>query len=546
MKQLLGKLLKSIENTNISFISWVISLFAIITIRNLFENLSSNKARGDFLTPPTAIFIHFPLFYITTLLLLILIFYWLLDTTKRDIVKITKVFFVGFILIWLTPIIDLILTLGRGQKIMYMTFDPKNPFTTFLFLQTMPEGITNGIRLELILIFVFIAIYFFWKSKNILYTFINFLINYISFSLLLSAQSLLILLENLSNHRIISNKIYNADLVNVISLKKFLSQIPNINLYSGTNYAYVNSTIWDILLSWFWIILAVTLLNTWFYLYNRTKFFVFWKNSRPKRLLYYFSLIFVGFFIAYKFGLNSWKWSPFNTFNFIVLIISLTSSWLLQVNINDIYDRQIDTISNPNRPLVTHTLLINDLHTYNIIIAIIIILSIFLLNYEILMFILAWNALYFIYSSPPFRLKRIAFISNLLLGIIGAVTISAGFSLASGGLWFNRFPNTLLFFLIIIITLISHVKDIKDVTGDNAFSIKTIPVVLGIKNGKRVISAMVFLASIMIILLVNSLIFEIFSVLTGLFAVFLINRQKFNENYLFLLFFIYLIILFRF
>lgn len=538
------KFIRSIENNNTSLGVWIISIFAIIGIRNLLENISSNRVGLNQIASYTSAFIHYPIFYFVALLGFILLFYFLSPKVTRDIAKTSKVLSFGLILIWLTPLLDLLLTAGKGSVIGYMVFNPENPWHTIFYIFTRPQGITSGIQIELIAIFCLSSFYFFYKNRNFAITALNFISNYLWMFFLLSAPSLLVLIENFTKNYL------NADfssfnlLLNIPSFQKILAETSSAINY--TELLALEIKLWDFVDSWFWMILLVIFLNVWFYLSDKNKFSAFWKNSRPERILYYLSLIFIGFLIALKLDVYIWNFSFFNILNLIVLGISLIASWLMQVNINDVYDIKTDSISNPKRPLIKNDLSVEDLKNYNLMLFLVIAFSALLLNYEILLLLAAWNAAYFIYSSPPFRLKCLPIFSNIFIGLAGAIAISMGFSLSSGGQWFDEFPTKLMIALIGILTLISYVKDIKDIEGDTAENIKTIPVVFGKKFGKLIISLLVLSATVLTSLLFNNSLLIIISIIFGIIAAFLINKKVFKESNLFILFFIYILLLLNF
>ncbi len=534
---------QKIEHIKVSVHVWILSILSIIFFRGFLENFSNTTKGSIKFASLSSIFLDFPLFYLAGLLIFILIFYFLSDKSNKNIVKISKVFCFGLVLIWIAPITDLILTGGKGELIKYMKFDPGNPMNSLLFIFTKPRGISNGTRIEIIFILVSSSLYFYLVNKKIIRTFIYIFVNYlVIFSLYIAPNLILILSNYLKTGELssISNPYYS----DITSFKKILLAISQTSNFFTLDI--LRSYIFDTLASWISIINAFIAFNIWFFLYNKKKFVSFWKNARWERIVYYLIWISVGFLLTAKLNIYHWNWTLLNIINLTVLIISLISSWLLQVNINDIEDKNIDTISNQNRPLINKSLTISDLKIYNFFLLLIIIFSSITLGYEIFSLIVIWNCAYFIYSSPPLRLKQYPIISNLIIGSNGTIAIFIGIILSSGEIYYSKITNIFILTIILIISLISGVKDIKDIKGDKAENIKTIPVIFGEKRGKIIISIFVVLALILTSLSLGPSQLLIVSIIFGITAAYFINKQNYKEIYMFALFFIYILVLFVF
>ncbi len=546
IQKLVQTAIQKIESMSISPQVWIFSLFCIIAFRVFLENLS-NTTKGFFnFAIFSSFFLHYPLYYFTGLLSFILLSYFLSERPNRNIIRISKILCFGMIFIWLGPIFDLILTGSKGDLMKYMKFNPSNPFDTLFFMFTKPLGISNGIRVEITAILTVSTLYFYYSNRKILKTFIYLILGYFIIFLLLIAPSVIIMLSNYQKTGVLS-QITNMQISNftdVTSFKNMLSEL------SQTSYILtkrdINTTAFNMFASWIYLIMALIVLNVWFNYFSNRKFIYFWKNARWERIIYYLSLILIGFILASRLNIYYWKPTLFNLINLIILFISIISSWLLQVNINDIEDRKIDAISNTNRPLINNSLTVKDFKIYNFFLILIIIFSSATLSYEIFSLLVAWNCVYFIYSSPPFRLKQFPIISSLAIGINGAITILIGFMFASGGYYYNKIPNTLMLTFVLIISLISMVKDIKDIKGDKADGILTIPVIYGEKLGKIIISLCVILALILTSLLPGPSILQMTSIPFGIASTYLINKKNFKEIYLFILFYIYILVLFIF
>jgi 4-hydroxybenzoate polyprenyltransferase len=222
------------------------------------------------------------------------------------------------------------------------------------------------------------------------------------------------------------------------------------------------------------------------------------KNIRLFRIVHYSFLIALGMIIALEI-----KGAGFDSALVLKLVFTLLgfgSAWLFAVFLNDIFDYDIDKISNTERPLVSGTLSIRDC---KFIAAAFLVLTGFfgvLSGYHVFVFLILFTLLYgFIYSAPPFRLRKFFLIPNIIIGLCSLAAIMAGFAIVFGDQTLIVFPRTLALAFLGVFVLASNLKDLKDYEGDKAAGIKTIPSVFGLKYGRRIIG--VFIALFPVILL---------------------------------------------
>ncbi|MEK7543648.1 MAG: UbiA family prenyltransferase [Patescibacteria group bacterium] len=268
------------------------------------------------------------------------------------------------------------------------------------------------------------------------------------------------------------------------------------------------------------------------------------RNIRPFRLIHYATLSFFGMFIAYRFDPGA-SYS-FNVLKIIPAILSMAFAWLFAVQINDIFDIQIDEISNQQRPLVKKFI---DRENYKLYSAIFFILSLIfasLINFAAANMILYYMVAYsFIYSAPPLRLRRFLFIPNAIIGLCSVLAVLFGFSTVANSKTFALMPWHYSLFIFLIYALASTMKDIKDYKGDKVNKIDTLPTVLGLTLGKKIIGFFIVTSFILMGILISwilplypkswlALFTTVFAVLGYLFTV------KKNEKWLFSIEYIYL------
>ena len=152
---------------------------------------------------------------------------------------------------------------------------------------------------------------------------------------------------------------------------------------------------------------------------------------------------------------------------------------------NNISDLEIDKISNPTRPLVTQSI---SLGCYKKISYGALALSLFFafeVNPSVLLLVSTAILLYFLYTQPPVRFKRIPVISKLAISFNSLIAVLLGYFLLTHE--FTAFPVLLIPIYLIGLTLAANVIDLKDIEGDRACGIKTLPVLIGNNLTKLII-----------------------------------------------------------
>ncbi|RLA63968.1 MAG: hypothetical protein DRQ89_05010, partial [Epsilonproteobacteria bacterium] len=157
-------------------------------------------------------------------------------------------------------------------------------------------------------------------------------------------------------------------------------------------------------------------------------------------------------------------------------------------------------------------------------------------NFQTFYCILIFIGNYYLYSMPPMRLKRVPVISKLFISINSLLMVILGKFTLTGK--FGISPDLAIYFLLCI-TLVINFIDLKDVEGDKKAGINTIPTLLGLKMGKRVIGFFFIISYVLIYPILKKRLelagWDIIPFLIcGLIAYFLINRKKYSEKPVFL------------
>ncbi|NQV13274.1 MAG: UbiA family prenyltransferase [Parcubacteria group bacterium] len=485
--------IKKLEGTKLSFWQFLIALVSIAALRIFAETFSDLDNRWQILPPDS--FIHYCLWFILTFLTISLV---LVIATREKVVTVLKMQIMFFPIILLAPFIDLIVSSGLGANIAYiMGRDMAELGRMFLtyFGSLDNFEISIGMRLELVLACFFAAYYVYLKRGKVWPTVLApFLVYTIAF-------------------------VYLA--------------LPNIILPLG-DLEYD-----DKLFSFLILVLTLLSLLVLFLLYSRQKFIACWKNARPYRIVHYQAMLLGGLLLGkvlLGYEIVGWQLAA--------AMIALLLAWLAQVGLNDLSDTRIDAISNQDRPLIKKTLTVPEYKIITVILTLLALLLAYTVSYYYLIFIAVFMIIYTIYSWPPLRLKRVPVLSIFLIAGAALVILMAGFSLPDHK-YLTSLPPYTIALILIAFSLAAHVKDVKDIAGDKAAGILTIPTMLGARAGKKVVGILVGISYLSVVLIIPRFFgwLLLVAIIGGVINYWLINRKNYQEKYVFITYFIFLVIL---
>jgi len=164
--------------------------------------------------------------------------------------------------------------------------------------------------------------------------------------------------------------------------------------------------------------------------------------------------------------------------------------------INDFFDKEIDAINEPNRPIPSGKISIKDvkIHIWVLLIAGLIVA--FLLDLyakhsfpSVLLLALGGSFVSYLYSAPPLKLKQNGWLGNYALGA----------SYIALPWWAGQALFGKLTIVTAILTLayslsglgIAVINDFKSVEGDSKLGLNSLPVVFGIKNASRISAGLI-------------------------------------------------------
>ena len=164
--------------------------------------------------------------------------------------------------------------------------------------------------------------------------------------------------------------------------------------------------------------------------------------------------------------------------------------------INDFFDREIDAINEPNRPIPSGKISIKDvkIQIWVLLIAglvVALLLDLYAKHNFPSVFLLALGGSFvsYIYSAPPLKLKQNGWLGNYALGA----------SYIALPWWAGQALFGKLTIVTALLTLayslsglgIAVINDFKSVEGDSKLGLNSLPVVFGIKNASRISAGLI-------------------------------------------------------
>ncbi len=530
---MLTKILEDIRNQKITPTGWVLSFLGILFIRFIFESLSSPSSDG-IITSDTFTIIHYILFFLGTTLGTSLILGKLIKNYDYAI----KILLFGLPILWLAPIIDLILSGGRGYKMLYLFDSGKNLVLNFLtfFGPNLNKGATYGIRIELALSLVGLGYFIWFVTKNIKKTILGVVCIYILVFAGASIPGIIYTTYKIQNPTTSPQNVV-TEIRSIIeksnlshnTLREVSSSMPKDRLFE----LEFNKLISQILFVFSFIFGLIL-----FYKIDKNKFKSVIKNARPERINFYTASLFCGVCFAYINGLGG-EFVLTDLWGFACLFLAWICLWMHAVHVNDIIDIEIDKISNTNRPLVKEQLNSNQMSEIGNIWLFAALLGAWSAGFYPFYMCLVYISASYIYSSPPLRLRRFPLVPSFLIGVACLATILAGFFFVSTNKQIQTFPILLSAGIVIMVTLAINFKDIKDIEGDKKNGIVTLPILFG-QRGVQIVAVLFALSILLVPVFLSFWFLYIICLPAGIIGYRLILKKPFNEKPIFILRFFFL------
>jgi 4-hydroxybenzoate polyprenyltransferase len=521
------KFFEKIENLNISFGNILLMFFCAIFLRTFLENFTNSNNVG-MMNGFVDTFLNYPLGFLFIFIgvpAVVSIF------SEKPISKIFKLASFSSFIILLPTIIDLIV---YRHKIIYnfVTGTWLEIVKYYFTLLMTTNAIGVGIKTEVVIVLVAIFYFVYLQKKNILKAFLATWISYsIIFGMLILPNIFYFIAGFFSTLPSVSQETLQNYFLSITLIETSRAYLSDA-LFGGIRFsAFQNACSILLAQASLYICLLFTILSSFLY-FGKNKILQILKNFRWLRIIHYFFLLVFGMIFGLKeISLPLVFSNPSDYLSLSLLFMSLLLAWLFAVWENDEVDKEIDTLSNPDRPLVGNNFSVEEWKNMKWTFFVSSLIFAVLSGYSSLILILVYTVIYHLYSADPFRLKRFPIISSLLIGINACVAFLLGFLFVSGDQPFNILPEGVLLGVLILYTCIENIKNLKDIEGDKVENILTLPVIFGEKKGKFITWVLVFLGTLAIPLLIfpDNKVF-LLSPILGAVTYFFIVRKDYKEK----------------
>jgi 4-hydroxybenzoate polyprenyltransferase len=399
----------------------------------------------------TGMLVHYTAFYLALGLTVIIGLKWL---TGQEVMKVLRVVLLCFPILIIVPIIDTLFGFRDAFRPGYFVVGQYSGsllsnYLTF-FGPFKPLGVTPGMRVEILLMAIMSGVYVWLMSTRPWRALLGAVVFY---SICFGYLILPVLLDML--HLGFDP---NAPLGNIVFMKIYL-----LMCFGMASYI--------------------------FFLAKPRIFEALLTDLRLERLGFFVLLVFLG--IACCMDVNrSLLLLPQAIFELPFVLIALSLAFIFSVITNNLADRDIDQVSNPKRPTITG-IIPEPLYKSiawgclagALLFSVVVSSGAFLITS-------AFIGSYFLYSLPPVRFKRLPVFSKMAIGLNSLLMFIQGYILAEGTLFI---PAATIIFFLMLVSLSANLIDLKDVAGDRAAGIKTLPVLIGERWAKQLIGFLLFL-----------------------------------------------------
>ena len=525
-----------LEKIQVTPLSWLVGISGVLMIRFFLESFSNPSSSGFFASDASTL-VHYYLFFLAVAVIFMIFLQLVIPSWKKVIPQLTAI---SFLAVLIGPIADFIISGGKGFRMAYLFNTPKEMLVSFFtfFGGNLYTGVTLGIRIEIVLMLLFIGLLVYFIEKSWFRAIVSVISLYILIFIFLSLPGVM---NAIGGQDMAGNYFKEPFTFIQKSIENSITISNNLhNSLEYSSFVRLFEIAFNFLIGKIFFLILIIATFIWFRLNFKEKLRAVIKNSRPERVTHYLLMIFVGLFAAYSIFPNiRLNWNDW--LSVLVLCLAFYFSWMFAVSTNDLVDEEIDAISDPTRPLIANSLSKKDMKESATIFLVATLISGFLAGYTAFFFILTFTALYYIYSVPPTRFKTIPFFSSFIIGLCCLTAVLAGFFLISPFKYVSVFPSKLALAVVVIFFLGSHIRDMKDIEGDKKAGIKTVPIIFGDIWGSRVVAIMAALSFLLVPIFSSVYILFISAIPAALVVYYFINRKPYFEKYIFRTYFAFIL-----
>lgn len=405
---------------------------------------------------------------------------------KTSIPSASNILLFGFLVVLTPPIIDTWIAGGQnfvsfyvfdslaGLGHRYLTLFGDNPYF----------GITYGVRIEVVITTILFGIYTYFKTNNPLRALGASLATYSVLFILGSFPSWLTF--------VILGFQKSILVVNDVDIARVFISPPTFFNRSDFDFISALNIKMSLIVAPLTLILAMINIKRYF----PEKFLALVGNVRFPQLVYSSGLVCTGIALGLVLTNTSVSFSLFELLAVLNLCLAANFAWLASTVANDIFDQKIDIVTNVSRPLPKNIFSLSEYHAIGVTFFFASIIFSAMVSFKAMLFFLVYQAISWMYSAWPLRLKRFPLIATLFAAVANFLVLVVGFTLVSPDGTINSLPSSIIILFILVSIVFISVKDFKDIAGDKLDGVYTIPVLFGEYRGKMIIGSGIFFSYI--------------------------------------------------
>ena len=493
MKKLAEKLNKIFDFSLRPISLWgFLGLFSgVVVIRLILDNIIAKTGNTEIFSIMN---IHNWLFFLNTLLLVWLTLAFILGKKPSFLARFMAL---GSLMFVLPPIFDLLKIGGSVYWSAYLMgniYDLAKYF--FSIFGGLPSGITYfGTKIAFILGILMVFLWVWHLTKRTSKALISAIGMYVALFFMASFPSWLVFITKLFTG------IKSAFLTEGFEIAQRIGTPLSVFGLNKPNMA--EALAYNLNLIYFSFLLG--LLAVMFFLEDRKKLTSIIRNARIPQIAYHTGVFVCGWLLGLWYYTDRLTLNLSSFWAFSALIWSIWSAWTASVIFNDLVDRNIDNLTNPNRPIPLSIFSNKEYFSLGWVFFLLSILGGWVVNEKMAFILLGYQIIAWWYSGETLRLKKIPVLATLLASLASALIFLMGFLLVSGEDNLKFLPFKVLWLIVLAFTFSLPIKDFKDIPGDKKDGVMTIPVVFGEDWGKIIVAGGVFLSFILSVFLTNEL-----------------------------------------
>ncbi len=252
--------------------------------------------------------------------------------------------------------------------------------------------------------------------------------------------------------------------------------------------------------------LVLTMLLTLF-IFKKKILLALFSSIKPFRTLHFMVMTVIGFVILSQMDNYGQNFLDILNIPFILLApICMVFTWQFTTMLNDIYDRDIDRLVHPKRPLVRKKISLQNYWNLAIAFAMGSLYISLLFGLPLMLLNFTFMIAAIMYSIPPVRLKEriygyvcvgyasvVAFLFGVYSFLIWKISIQLGIISAFRHIpiFVDVFSISLIIF--IVLSIAPYINALPDYEGDKKSGVKSIYTIYGLEKGKNIVTVLIIL-----------------------------------------------------